>query len=73
MSNKKILDGDGLWYTKDGKGNVEAKGEDSDREDSEEEHSLEGDELESGGEKEVMEQDTETQKPLGKSLVTEEG
>lgn len=67
-----VLDGDGLWYNEDGNGKAEAKGEDSDSEDSEEELGLEEDELESGGEEEIMEQDTETQNPLVKSLVTEE-
>ena len=65
------LDGDGLGYNEDGKGKAEAKGEDSDSEDSEEERGLEEAELESGGEEEIMEQDTETQDLLGKSLVTE--
>ena len=65
------LDGDGLGYNEDGKGKAEAKGEDSDSEDSEEERGLKDAELESGGEEEIMEQDTETQDLLGKSLVTE--
>merc|ERR1712130_100750 len=68
------LDGDGLWYNGDanGKDNSEDDESDPDSDEEEEELGLEEEELASGGEEEIMEQDKETENPLIQSLSNED-
>lgn len=68
------LDSEGLWYN-EGEKVVEGEEGDKEEEDSEdeaEELGLDEDELASGGEEEIAEQDQESENPLLQSLVTEE-
>lgn len=65
------LDSEGLWYNESDKAAPEDS-EESDSEDEQEELGLEEDELASGGEEEIMEQDQESENPLLQTLVTEE-
>ena len=68
------LDGEGLWYNGDanGKDSGDEDESDADSDDEEEELGLEEEELASGGEEEIMEQDKETENPLIQSLSNED-
>jgi len=68
------LDGEGLWYNGDenGKDSEDEDDSDADSDDEEEELGLEEEELASGGEEEIMEQDKETENPLIQSLSNED-
>jgi len=68
------LDGDGLWYNGDANGKDESEDDESDPDSDEEEEELglEEEELASGGEEEIMEQDKETENPLIQSLSNED-
>jgi len=68
------LDEEGLWYNGDanGKDSGDEDESDADSDDEEEELGLEEEELASGGEEEIMEQDKETENPLIQSLSNED-
>merc|ERR1712037_567560 len=68
------LDGEGLWYNGDanGKDDGEEDESDPDSDEEDEELGLEEEELASGGEEEIMDQDKETENPLIQSLSTED-
>jgi len=68
------LDGEGLWYNGDanGRDSGDEDESDADSDDEEEELGLEEEELASGGEEEIMEQDKETENPLIQSLSNED-
>jgi len=68
------LDGEGLWYNGDanGKDSGDEDESEADSDDEEEELGLEEEELASGGEEEIMEQDKETENPLIQSLSNED-
>jgi len=68
---KGSLDSDGLWYNETDQAEPDDS-EESDSEDEQEELGLEEDELASGGEEEIMEQDQESENPLVQSLVTDD-
>merc|ERR550517_2188977 len=68
------LEGEGLWYNGDANGKNEGEEDESDpdSDDEEEELGLEEEELASGGEEEIMDQDKETENPLIQSLSNED-
>jgi len=66
------LDSEGLWYNEIDQNEEPESSDSSDSEDEPEELGLEEDEMASGGEEEIMEQDIESSNPLVQSLVTED-